>query len=267
MGKLKLGKYKHYKGKFYEVIGISRDRETLEELVVYRALYDSEEFGENSLWVRPKKVFMATVNVDGKEVSRFRYVGDVRIEVEVRSFISKEKYEELLEFFKENARLVEEGFQDTHYYDSNRILRTQKNKSGGKVCFKKGDIHDNQREEIEINFNGDNDFDKMNNILGNIGFGVQSKWFRERKEYDWKEIRVCLDNTKGYGYIIELERMMEVGLASKDAEGDKNKEEVLKLLRDKLLELGVEETSKEEFNKKYDYYNNNWRELVDDTIN
>jgi len=75
MEKLKLGKYEHYKGKQYEVIGPARHSETLEELVVYKALYDSEKFGNNALWVRPKKMFFETVNVDGKEIPRFKYLG------------------------------------------------------------------------------------------------------------------------------------------------------------------------------------------------
>jgi len=75
MTDVKLGKYQHYKGKFYEVIGIARHSETLEELVVYRALYDSKEFGKNALWARPKSMFLENVNVEGKEVPRFKYVG------------------------------------------------------------------------------------------------------------------------------------------------------------------------------------------------
>ena len=72
---VKRGKYQHYKGKFYEVIGVARHSETLKEFVVYRALYDSKEFGKNALWVRPKKMFLESVIVDGKEVPRFKYVG------------------------------------------------------------------------------------------------------------------------------------------------------------------------------------------------
>jgi cyclomaltodextrinase / maltogenic alpha-amylase / neopullulanase len=68
---LKLGKYKHYKGKEYEVIGIAKHSETLEELVVYRALY-----GSNDLWVRPIGMFIEDVEVDGKKVVRFQYIGD-----------------------------------------------------------------------------------------------------------------------------------------------------------------------------------------------
>ena len=81
---VKLGKYQHYKqslrpdglkGNFYEVIGVARHSETLEELVVYKAPYDSPDFGRNSLWVRPKKMFLEKVEVDGKKVPRFKYIG------------------------------------------------------------------------------------------------------------------------------------------------------------------------------------------------
>ena len=75
MTELKLGKYEHYKGKPHEVIGFARHSETLEELVIYKALYDSEEFGNNALWARPKSMFLEFVNIDGKEIPRFKYVG------------------------------------------------------------------------------------------------------------------------------------------------------------------------------------------------
>ena len=60
------GRYRHYKGSFYEVIETARHSETDELLVVYRCLY-----GDHSLWVRPLKMFMEAVQVDGKTVSRF----------------------------------------------------------------------------------------------------------------------------------------------------------------------------------------------------
>ncbi len=75
MTKLKLGKYEHYKEKRYEVIGLARHSETLEELVNYKALYNSKKFGNNSLWARPKNMFVETVNINNKEIPRFRYIG------------------------------------------------------------------------------------------------------------------------------------------------------------------------------------------------
>lgn len=71
---MKLGKYKHFKGKSIEVIGIARHSETLEEMVVYKELSDSEEFGKDALWVRQKKMFLETVKIEGKEVPRFKFI-------------------------------------------------------------------------------------------------------------------------------------------------------------------------------------------------
>jgi len=67
---IKLGKYRHYKGKEYEVLGVAKHSETLEDLVVYRALY-----GEGELWVRPLVMFSEEIEVDGKKIPRFKFVG------------------------------------------------------------------------------------------------------------------------------------------------------------------------------------------------
>jgi hypothetical protein len=64
---VKPGRYRHYKGKVYDVIGCAKHSETEEEFVVYRALY-----GKRGLWIRPKAMFLDTVTVDGKPVPRFK---------------------------------------------------------------------------------------------------------------------------------------------------------------------------------------------------
>ena len=64
------GRYRHFKGKEYEVLGIARHSETEEELVVYRALY-----GDFGLWVRPVNMWNETVERDGKTFRRFTYIG------------------------------------------------------------------------------------------------------------------------------------------------------------------------------------------------
>lgn len=72
--KIKLGIYQHYKGGLYEVIGVSHHSETLEKFIVYRALYDSKDFGKNAIWVRPYEMFFEKVEFKGKEVPRFKYL-------------------------------------------------------------------------------------------------------------------------------------------------------------------------------------------------
>ncbi|HEY6837519.1 MAG TPA: DUF1653 domain-containing protein [Geobacteraceae bacterium] len=65
------GRYRHYKGNYYEVLGVARHSETEEPLVVYRCLY-----GDFSLWVRPLAMFADTVVVGGDEVPRFAWAGE-----------------------------------------------------------------------------------------------------------------------------------------------------------------------------------------------
>lgn len=60
------GRYRHYKGREYEVLGVVRHSETLEPLVLYRPLY-----GDSGLWVRPHAMFFGSLELDGRQVQRF----------------------------------------------------------------------------------------------------------------------------------------------------------------------------------------------------
>ena len=71
MESIKPGRYRHFKGKEYEVLGVARHSETEEALVVYRALY-----GDFGLWVRPVSMWNETVERDGKTFRRFIYIGE-----------------------------------------------------------------------------------------------------------------------------------------------------------------------------------------------
>ena len=71
MNEIKKGKYRHFKGNEYEVIGTARHSETLEEMVVYKALY-----GDGGIWVRPVSMWSETVIKDGVEYKRFTYIGE-----------------------------------------------------------------------------------------------------------------------------------------------------------------------------------------------
>ena len=70
MEEIKKGRYRHFKGNEYEVIGTAKHSETLEEYVVYKALY-----GDGGLWVRPASMWNETVERDGETFRRFEFIG------------------------------------------------------------------------------------------------------------------------------------------------------------------------------------------------
>ncbi|MFV0627178.1 MAG: DUF1653 domain-containing protein [Alphaproteobacteria bacterium] len=73
---MKLGKYKHFKGNLYEVVGIARYSEDIDkQFVVYKSLY-TKQFPEGQLWVRPYEMFNEEIERDGKKMKRFEYVGE-----------------------------------------------------------------------------------------------------------------------------------------------------------------------------------------------
>ena len=71
MEEIRIGKYRHFKGNEYEVLYIAKHSETLEDMVVYRALY-----GEHGVWVRPASMWNETVERDGHIYQRFTYIGE-----------------------------------------------------------------------------------------------------------------------------------------------------------------------------------------------
>ena len=71
MNEIKPGRYRHYKGHDYQVIGLATHSETEEVLVVYYPLY-----GDRALWVRPLSMFIETVEKDGEVIPRFAWVGE-----------------------------------------------------------------------------------------------------------------------------------------------------------------------------------------------
>ena len=70
---LKLGIYRHHKGMKYRVLGVAKHSETLEDLVVYEALYDNKV---SKIWVRPLEMFLDKIEKDGELINRFEFVGE-----------------------------------------------------------------------------------------------------------------------------------------------------------------------------------------------
>ena len=72
---IRLGVYRNYKGHDYEVMGVGTNTETREIFVVYKMLYDTEDYKNGSIWIRPLDMFNGKVTINGKERQRFKYIG------------------------------------------------------------------------------------------------------------------------------------------------------------------------------------------------
>ena len=90
---------------------------------------------------------------------------------------------------------------------------------------------------------------ELDALLLRSGYTYQAKWSRERQEYSYKGINVCLDKNAGYGYLAEFEKMVEDEGALQDARAE---------IDTLMAELGVEELSQERLARMFDFYNKNW---------
>ena len=174
-----------------------------------------------------------------------------KFEVEVRNFISNSQYKNLIKRLKKIAKFKGEINEETIYCGSEK-LRVRKDDKASFLILKSGKIHQDFRREIEIKFQKE-DFEKMKELLERIGFSVKAIWLRKRLVCDWNGTKVFLDDTKGYGKIIELEKIVN----------EKSKERAFSDLKEKLLILGIKKiTPKKVFDKKFKDYFKNWKKLI-----
>ncbi len=173
------------------------------------------------------------------------------IEAEIRSFVSEDQHKKLLRFFKKEGKFLGTENQVSYYFSGEQDLRIQKSDKSAKIWLKKGEMHADSREEIEIKFDV-SQFENAENLFKVLGYEVKIKWFRKRNTFNWRGISVMLDDTKGYGRIVELEKMCK----------ESEKEKTIEMLKNKLASLKIAETQKSEFGEKFEYYKKNWKKLT-----
>lgn len=173
------------------------------------------------------------------------------IEAEIRSLVTKEQFAQLYALFHEQGTFINTDEQETYYFQADHDLRIQRNSYFAKIVLKQGKVHDEAREELEIKVDRDQ-FDQMESLFLALGYPVKIKWFRTRHTFDWNDIKVMLDYTKGYGYIIELEKMCE----------EKDKDAALAELKAKLALLNISLTERAIFDEKFKDYELNWKQLI-----
>ena len=142
--------------------------------------------------------------------------------------------------------------QVTYTLNDRNSVRIQKNGSHSKLWIKIGKgQHDPIHEEIEIRF-GRKDFDTLARAMEIMGFPPLIKWFRKRTTFKWQGVSAMVDSTRGYGYILELEKICERPGRAK----------ALDSLRNKMDSLGIDVTTKDEFDRKFANYRDNWKRLT-----
>ncbi|MFA7170862.1 MAG: class IV adenylate cyclase [Candidatus Paceibacterota bacterium] len=174
------------------------------------------------------------------------------IEVEVRSFVDEGQFENIKNILDRDYEFVKELKETTVYFSGEKDLRMRKNETEAFVILKEGKIHDDFRKEFEVRIDKD-DFGNMAELFQGLGYEIEIEWQRNRLEYKNADMKVLLDDTKGYGKILELEKMVEEG----------NEDKAHSLLAEEISKFGIAKiTSKEEFNEKFEYYKQNWKILI-----
>lgn len=169
-------------------------------------------------------------------------------EVEKRSFISEDKYNELISHFKSHNYYLKEERQITYYFQGNIDFRLMNSSKYLKMWLKKGNLHDDIKEEMSVIIDKKYETDLLK-MLVILGYEVEIKWFRKRLQLTYRDFEVTLDYSIGYGFIIEFKLMI-----NNELDIDKAK----KRLEDVFIDFGINTSSKEEFTNKYNDYKENW---------
>lgn len=177
------------------------------------------------------------------------------MECEVRALLDYYQYEGLKARLMQEAEFKGEDMQETRYFEGPHDLRIQKSGSCAKVWLKKGKMHDECREEVEVRMEPER-FGDLERLFDALGYATGIVWLRHRMRFDWGDVDVSLDHTKGYGYVIELEKMSD----------EAGREETVRYLKDKLAELGLKPTPKPVLHERFTYYRERWQTLIADEV-
>ena len=171
------------------------------------------------------------------------------IEVEIKTLLTKEQYQQFLAFFSKKGELLDEDDQITYYFDGDKDLRIQQNNSYSKIVLKEGAMNAQQRDETEILCDRDY-FEELEHLFTALGYEIKIKWFRHRHSFAWQGITVTVDDTQHFGYMIELEIMST----------PENKDTALATLKKKMQVLGLQENP-ELLQRKHEEYVKHWKEF------
>lgn len=177
-------------------------------------------------------------------------------EVEVSSLLKPAGYKQLYKYLKKNAKLLKEEKTETVVFNTNDgDLRIVTNEEEVKLICKVGDVFHEVRPEMEV-IAGIKDAKELEEIFTALKFKIVCRYKKKRSHWRWLGTTISLDNVKGLGLIIEMEKLVD-GRLTKKAEIDL-REKLTKLLK----QFDIPITPTEELHKTYKYYLNNWQKLI-----
>ncbi|MFH1667639.1 MAG: CYTH domain-containing protein [Candidatus Komeilibacteria bacterium] len=177
-------------------------------------------------------------------------------EVEVRNILKPQGYRKLDNYLKKHARLIEQKQEETICFRVKKgDLLLRRNDSEVKLTYKDRDVIQDIRAEMEI-LMGLNDFDAIQEILQALKFTIKMKWYKRRKIYRWQGVIIALDNVKGQGLSMEMEKLVD-GRLKKKAQIE------LQVRMIKLLnELNIKIYPKKDLTAMMQYYHQHWTKSI-----
>ena len=172
------------------------------------------------------------------------------IEVEVRSLITPMEYRRLKAFLKRHGKPLGSHRDQNTYFDRDGKLRIAVEPYGAFLKYKGGKIHAQAREEILVPISR-KDITKLERLLQHLGFRVVVRWSRQREKFLWRGATITLDQTRGYGRMIDIEKMATPRTTGKTHQK----------LRGLAAELGLRPTPSRELSRRYRWYLRNWRQF------
>lgn len=176
------------------------------------------------------------------------------IDCEVRTLLTAEQFQSMKDFFAANAELKNEDTQETRYFAGEHDLRIQKTQHRAKIWLKEAGAF-SDRNEIAINVSPTK-FDAFAELFSTLGYETAIIWVRHRKTYLWEGINVSIDDTKGFGQVLELKKSCD----------EEWRLETMEVLRTRLTKLGLKPTPKPQLAERFGVYRANWKELLAEAI-
>ncbi|MFW0862168.1 MAG: CYTH domain-containing protein [Candidatus Komeilibacteria bacterium] len=177
-------------------------------------------------------------------------------EVEVSSLLKPAGFKKVYKYLKRSGKLLKEEQTETVVFETSKgDLRLVKNEEQVKLICKIGNVFHEVRPEMEV-LADIKDMDELEKIFIALGFKVACRYKKKRVHFRWQGTTISLDNVKGFGLIMEMEKLVD-GRLVKKAEED---------IREKLTKLldkfSIAVTPVSELNKMYKHYLNNWSKLI-----